>query len=120
MSSTVAANQGSSDLSTADAATLSCDAVLERLRTSSAGLSAAEVTRRRAVHGRNVIAVRRVRPWEVLARQLRSALLLLLVVTAAVSFFVGDRTDAVIIATILVVSVGLGFGNEYRAGLAAP
>ena len=66
-----------------------------------------------------MIAVHRVRPWEVLRRQLRSALLLLLVVTAALSFFVGDRTDAVIIGVILVASVGLGFVNEYRAELAA-
>ena len=62
-----------------------------------------------------MIAVRRVRVWEVLGRQLRSALLLLLVVTATLSFFVGDRTDAVIIGVILVASVGLGFVNEYRA-----
>ena len=66
-----------------------------------------------------MIAVHRVRPLSVLARQLRSALLLLLVITAAVSFFVGDRTNAAIIALILVVSVGLGFVNEYRAELAA-
>ena len=66
-----------------------------------------------------MIAVRRVRVWEVLGRQLRSALLLLLVVTATLSFFVGDRTDAVIIGVILVASIGLGFVNEYRAELAA-
>ena len=69
--------------------------------------------------GPNLIAVRRVRVWEVLGRQLRSALLLLLVVTATLSFFVGDRTDAVIIGVILVASVGLGFVNEYRAELAS-
>ena len=31
----------------------------------------------------------------------------------------GNRTDAVIIAVILVASVGLGFVNEYRAERAA-
>jgi Mg2+-importing ATPase len=55
----------------------------------------------------------------VLARQLRSPLLLLLFVTAAVSFFVGDRTDAVIIGVILALSTVLGFVNEFRAELAA-
>jgi Mg2+-importing ATPase len=118
MASTVARSGGDA-LSGAEAAALSCDTVLARLGVSAAGLSDAEVARRRQLVGLNVIAVRRVRPWEVLGRQLRSALLLLLVVTATVSFFVGDRTDAVIIATILVVSVGLGFVNEYRAELAA-
>jgi P-type Mg2+ transporter len=107
------------DLSLADAATLAPAMVFQRLHTPRDGLATDEVARRRARVGPNVIAVRRVRVWEVLARQLRSALLLLLVVTAAVSFFVGDRTDATIIGAILVASVGLGFVNEYRAELAA-
>ena len=106
-------------LTTAEAAGLPVDHVLERLAVSSAGLASGEVARRRAVFGRNVITTHRVRAWEVLGRQLRSPLLLLLVVTAAVSFFVGDRTDAVIIAVILTASIGLGFVNEYRAELAA-
>ena len=107
------------ELSTADAATLPADEVLVRLATASNGLTDDEVASRRLQVGPNVIAVRRVRVWEVLGRQLRSALLLLLVVTAALSFFVGDRTDAVIIGVILVASVGLGFVNEYRAELAS-
>ena len=106
-------------LSVAEAAALPPAEVLQRLGTASDGLSGDEVVARRVLVGPNLIAVRRVRVWEVLGRQLRSALLLLLVVTAAVSFFVGDRTDAVIIGVILVASVGLGFVNEYRAELAS-
>jgi Mg2+-importing ATPase len=119
MSSAVDADRVPDDLSVAAAAALSPAATLQRLDTSGDGLADAEVARRRALVGPNVIAVRRVRVWEVLGRQLRSALLLLLVVTATVSFFVGDRTDAVIIGVILVASVGLGFVNEYRAELAS-
>ncbi len=119
MTVTVDADGPSGDLSLVEAAALSPDDVLRRLDTRSGGLAADEVARRRARVGPNVIAVRRVRVWEVLGRQLRSALLLLLVVTATVSFFVGDRTDALIIGVILVASVGLGFVNEYRAELAA-
>jgi len=51
----------------------------------------------------------------VLARQLRSPLLVLLAVTALASAFVGQAGDAVIIGSILVASVGLGFANEYKA-----
>ncbi len=61
----------------------------------------------------------RARVWTVLGRQLRSPLLLLLLVTASLSFFLGDRADALIIGGILVLSIGLGFFNEYRAELAA-
>ncbi len=51
----------------------------------------------------------------VLRRQLNNAVLGLLALTAAVSFFLGDRTQALIIGVILAISVGLGFLNEYRA-----
>jgi len=42
----------------------------------------------------------------------------LLLVAAAVSGLTGDSTDAIIIAVIVALSVGLGFVNEYRAALA--
>ena len=47
----------------------------------------------------------------MLGRQLAS----LLLVTALVSFVVGERTDAVISGLILAASVRLGFVNEHRA-----
>ena len=47
--------------------------------------------------------------------QVRNPLLLLLLAAAAVSGLTGDPTDAAIIAAIVVLSVGLGFVNEYRA-----
>jgi len=111
--------QGVAELHATEAGALSVDEVSARLGVGPDGLTSDEVERRRAAVGTNVIAVHRVRAWEVLRRQLRSALLLLLVITATLSFFVGDQTDAVIIGAILVVSVGLGFVNEYRAELAA-
>ena len=48
-----------------------------------------------------------------------SPLLGLLLVAATASYFVGEQGDAVIIGVIVVVSVGLGFVNEYRAEKAA-
>jgi Mg2+-importing ATPase len=45
--------------------------------------------------------------------------LILLVLTAAISFGLGQRTDASVIGVILAVSIGLGFRNEYRAERAA-
>ena len=44
---------------------------------------------------------------------------MLLLVTAVVSYVLGERTEAVIIGTILAASIGLGFANEYRAERAA-
>ncbi|BDB60710.1 MAG: magnesium-translocating P-type ATPase [Rhodococcus sp. (in: high G+C Gram-positive bacteria)] len=97
------------------AAALPVPEVLVRLGSSPAGLSAETAARRRAQVGPNAVRSYRVSVWAVLARQLRSALLVLLIVTAAASFFLGNRTDAVVIGVILIASVGLGFVNEYRA-----
>lgn len=94
-------------------------AVLERLGSAAAGLTGADAARRLEAVGPNAVRTHAVRPWAILGRQLRSPLLGLLVGTAAVSFFVGERSDAVIIGVILAVSVGLGFANEYRAARAA-
>ncbi|MGZ6781059.1 MAG: magnesium-translocating P-type ATPase [Nocardioidaceae bacterium] len=83
------------------------------------GLPEEEVQRRQAAYGPNAVASHHARVVPVLWHQLRSPLLGLLLVAAAASYFVGERSDAVIIAAIVVLSVGLGFVNEYRAERAA-
>jgi P-type Mg2+ transporter len=65
-----------------------------------------------------VLASHRVTALGVLGRQLRNPLLLLLLAAAGVSAGTGDPTDGAIIAAIVVLSVGLGFVNEYRSELA--
>ncbi|HEY1738887.1 MAG TPA: magnesium-translocating P-type ATPase [Acidimicrobiia bacterium] len=94
-------------------------AVLDALDTNAHGLSAAEAANRLARVGPNALRSHDVRPLAVLGRQLRSALLALLFLTAVLSFIVGERADSLIIAVILAASVGLGFANEYRAALAS-
>ncbi|MGV9776679.1 magnesium-translocating P-type ATPase [Streptosporangium sp. NPDC003464] len=106
-------------LSAGEAAALPAVQVLDRLGVTEVGLSGAEAARRRAICGPNAVRVHHARALRVLGRQLRNAVLVLLVVTAVVSFFVGDSTNALIIGVILAASVGLGFVNEYRAERAA-
>jgi Mg2+-importing ATPase len=106
-------------LATSTAAALSPDVVMTRLGTSEEGLSASEAASRLASVGENALRSHHLSPMTVLGRQLRSPLLVLLLITAAVSFFVGDRTDAIIIAVILALSTLLGFVNEFRAEAAA-
>lgn len=101
------------------AAAADVPAVLAGLGSSAAGLSDAEVAVRAARYGPNAVQGHRARPWRVLGRQLRSPILILLFATAVVSAFVGQATEAVIIGVILLVSVGLGFVNEFRAERAA-
>ena len=89
--------------------------VLASLHTSVDGLTTAEADQRLATVGPNSVRTHRVSAPAVLARQLNNAVLALLAATAVLSFFLGDSTQAVIIGIILVISVGLGFVNEYRA-----
>jgi Mg2+-importing ATPase len=102
----------------AQAATLSTTEVLTRLSSSLQGLSSTEATRRAALYGPNALFVRQVHPTLVLFRQLRNPILLLLLGAAVVSGFTGGATNALIIAVIVALSVGLGFFNEYRAEVA--
>ena len=102
----------------AGSARLDAPSVLTRLGSSEEGLTTDEAGRRLAVCGRNVLTTHRVTVGAVLARQVRNPLLLLLLGAALVSALTGDATDATIIASIVAVSVGLGFFNEYRSELA--
>ena len=103
------------ELDVAEAASLPGDQVLQRLQSGPEGLTTEEAARRLQRYGRNAIRSHRARPLAVLVRQFQSPLLLLLLVTAVASAFLGQASDAVIIGVILAVSVGLGFVNEYRA-----
>ncbi len=89
--------------------------VLEWLEASSDGLTSSQAAFRLLRDGPNALRAHQVSAIAVLVRQLRSALLLLLASTAALSFFLGDSTQAGIIGAILIASIALGFVNEYRA-----
>ena len=101
-----------------DAAALPADEVLARLESDPEGLSRDEARARLSAVGANALRSHGARPFDVLLRQLRNPLLILLVAAAVASFAVGERTSALIILLIILLSVGLGFFNEYRSELA--
>src|SRR2546430_2163533 len=92
--------------------------VLRALRSSSDGLTGAEARARLESVGSNTLQTHGVRALAVFASQLRSPFLVLLLATAVVSVFFGERTDALIIFLISGLSVGLGFVSEYRSARA--
>ena len=108
----------SGDLELAAAANISADNVLLRLGSCPDGLTSDEVAKRLRRFGPNALGRHRVRPSAVLFRQIRNPILLLLLGAALVSGLTGGGTNAVIIAVIVALSVGLGFFNEYRAEVA--
>ncbi|WP_315915111.1 magnesium-translocating P-type ATPase [Arthrobacter sp. lap29] len=106
-------------LSIADAAQNTPEQVLAELDSSALGLSSREAQDRLAAVGPNALRSHKASPWSVLGRQLGSPILILLIVTASLSLFLGDATNSIVIGVILLVSVGLGFSNEFRAERAA-
>jgi Ca2+-transporting ATPase len=80
------------------------------------GLSSVEAAQLLREHGPNV--VRRaagISRWRILGRQFQGALVWLLVAAAVTSAVLGETTDAVAIAAILVLNAAIGFFQEHRA-----
>jgi P-type Ca2+ transporter type 2C len=100
--------------------TLSPEAVARALHVELArGLSEAEVTRRLAHHGRNVLrAARQLSPLALLLHQFRSLIVGLLVAAGAVAFFLGEHAEAVAISIVLVLNAAIGFITEWKAARA--
>jgi P-type Mg2+ transporter len=112
---TVTVVRSSLGMAVAQAAATELDLVLSALGTRATGLSAVEAGRRLNLVGPNAVRSHQARALRVLGRQLNSPVLILLGVTAFISFCLGQRVDTLVIASILLASVGLGFVNEYRA-----
>jgi Mg2+-importing ATPase len=94
--------------------------VARRLGSTASGLSEEEAARRLARFGCNELRERRrLSALNVLARQLRSPLLLLLVLAAGASALTAEWLDAAIVFTIVIVTVAVGYSREYSAQGAA-
>lgn len=110
-----AATSSARPLTLRAAATMEANAVVDALGVDAAGLSSEEAARRLEQVGPNALVSHGAQPLKILLNQFHYPLLILLIGTAVVSAFVGEKTDAIIILTIIAMSVGLGFANEYRS-----
>ena len=80
------------------------------------GLRSDQVASGGAEHGPNELVETSGRgPWRILWEQLSGAMVLMLIVAAAVSLFLHEYTDAVVILAIVVLNAALGFAQDYRA-----
>ena len=95
---------------------LSAAELLRSLDSSGEGLSQAEAKRRLAGHGENRIrAGKRHNAFFLLLGQFKSPIILTLLFAAALSFFLRDVADALIILAIVLISGILGFWQEKGA-----
>ncbi|REK09094.1 MAG: cation-translocating P-type ATPase [Planctomycetota bacterium] len=92
------------------------DAACELDTDAAKGLASDEVALRHETYGPNELVETGGRGgWRILWEQLSGAMVLLLMVAAAVSLFLQEYTDAVVIMTIVVLNAALGFAQDYRA-----
>jgi magnesium-transporting ATPase (P-type) len=95
---------------------LSAEAVVQRLSTTAAGLSAAEAEVRLRKYGPNALPEPPRRTvLGIFLGQLRSPLVYLLLAAAAVSIALGEFADAWFIGAVLVLNSAIGGTQEWRA-----
>lgn len=94
--------------------------VMQSLKTTASGLSKAAAAERLRTFGPNQVhdeqTLSRTR---VLARQLASPLLLLLLFAAGISLLTGEWVQASVVLSIVIASAAIGYRREYRAHAAA-
>ncbi len=95
---------------------LTTEAVLEKLDSVPHGLSAAEAKQRLETHGSNELEEKGTRgAWFILLEQFAQTMVIILIVAAAISGFIGDYLEAGAIMAIVLLFAILGFVQDYRA-----
>jgi Ca2+-transporting ATPase len=80
------------------------------------GLTAGEAAERLARNGPNELIERGVKsPWKILLEQFTEIMVVILLISAAISIWLHETTDAIVILIIVVLNALLGFTQEYRA-----
>ncbi|MDR7867904.1 MAG: magnesium-translocating P-type ATPase [Sporomusaceae bacterium] len=98
----------------------SVEDICRELATGKNGLTGAEAARRLAAYGANVLGEHETAGALIaLLRLFANPLVAVLLVSAVLSYFLGEVSGALIIAVMVVLSVALQFYHEYRSGAAA-
>ncbi|MCA9945259.1 MAG: HAD-IC family P-type ATPase, partial [Anaerolineales bacterium] len=93
------------------------DTTIQKLKSDATeGLSESEAGRRLAQYGLNELIEKGTKnPWLILLDQLRDAMVIILIIAAIVSGFLGDFKDVIVILAIVILNAAIGFSQEYRA-----
>ncbi len=81
-----------------------------------AGLTEVEVSQRRVRYGKNSLPVDSGTNWaQLILGQFSDLMIIILLAAAAISYFLGDTKDVVIILAIVILNALIGVYQEYRA-----
>ncbi len=92
------------------------EAVLEDLQTDSFGLTDEEVKQRLEKYGPNELReAKRITAFQIFLNQFKDIFVIMLLIATGISFLVGEATDALTIAAIVILNAVVGFVQEYRS-----
>lgn len=95
---------------------LQTEAVFERLKSSTEGLSSEEAKKRLDQYGPNELkATKTTTPLTILLEQFKNIFVIILLIAAVISIFLEHGMESVAIIAIVLFAVLLGFIQEYRA-----
>ena len=95
---------------------IEADEALVRLESSATGLTTAHAHQRLAEHGPNTLPEKRRRSWlAILLRQFADFMIVVLLVAAVISGFIGEPQDTIAILVIVLLNAIIGTVQEFRA-----
>ena len=93
--------------------------VFDRLGSGINGVAQTDIAARRQRYGRNSLPPPQLpSAWRILIGQFTSPLVLILLVAVAVSFFLREVRDGVVIVLVVVLNAAIGFRQEQQSGAA--
>ena len=94
----------------------SCEGVLKELETTERGLSEVKAKELLQTHGRNELQEESKKPfYKKVFDQFADPMIIILLIAAVVSFFIGERVDPIIILTIVIINAALSIYQEGKA-----
>lgn len=104
------------NLAKADWHAMNADEVIGYLQTRLHGLNYKEASDRLGIHGLNKIKIeKKISKTTIFTKQLKEPLMIILLVAAAISAFVGEVIDTGIIIAIVILSAAVGFLQEFKS-----
>ncbi|MES2777704.1 MAG: cation-translocating P-type ATPase [Bacteroidota bacterium] len=95
---------------------LTKEETLQQLKSGPGGLNNETVTALQQEFGENVLQEAKQKSrLAILAGQFTDVMIIILIVAAGISFFVGEHTDAFVILAIIIANAWMGYSQEYNA-----
>jgi len=99
-----------------DAYRISPDEALKKLASTKTGLSHTEAEKRLATYGHNGLqSVKSDPAWKKYFRQFKDLMIILLVISAVLSLYLGDARTSLVLLAIVLFNTSIGFLQEFKA-----